>query len=605
MRNNLIILILVHIWIVGCVSNTAKQQADNLNQLSELKDSKYLGGFNKDQLALAAHIEADIRDDFAVLKCKEVNPMQGQKVGSVEKLTKPENVVIEHDGVRMLITNLESNRRFVKDLSLYILGNLGPSIKEVLPWLEYYKDQDKYFSSWVNYALENIGCDKWSNPNYVLPYHDAVIPNEEDFNLIIHDMFVNKTLYPPGVYSDFISNYLSDIENSDYNPIKFIEFIKDPDLSPDIKAEIVAALSDVDFSEHEVYLDQFIPFLTDNNEYLVEELEYVFLENKHPYGLKIIKSYIQQNDYSYIEFLCLYGKEASSFENRLLEIYSDLNGMMDERNFIETIGCIGSEKSVPMLIELLSNPNWELQIEAIKALKTVANENTHVKQALKELYEESWSLVVRNYIIDRNPYITPECLADEYYGCPIYEGPLAIDLSRLPINHGMTVCKNNAWFSYDEVNWFKVNWQGSDNTTIPDGFPENLLSDHFEHTLLETGEGWLFGSDHGHYSGSLYFWNETEKSGYYLGLGAEVFKILKHNDMVLGLGYSYETSVSGQIFNLSVNEEGFWVADHKLTLPSAPYLYGYDPDGELLIADDLNQYSVRNNKITPLNCKIE
>ncbi|MFK8011834.1 MAG: hypothetical protein AB8B80_07325, partial [Marinicellaceae bacterium] len=115
-------------------------------------------------------------------------------------------------------------------------------------------------------------------------------------------------------------------------------------------------------------------------------------------------------------------------------------------------------------------------------------------------------------------------------------------------------------------------------------------------------DGWLFGSEKGHYDGTLIFW-APNKEVYYIADGyTDIYSIFSYNNGILAIGY--QSGDSGILFEI-IKEDGKWIAKRLMTLPSPPFGYAFGPNNELLFSDGPNDYAVINSEIIPLKCELE
>jgi hypothetical protein len=597
-----IIFISMLLGLVGCARHYQEDLGDLIQSLTELDDSRYTGGLDTQHMILADKITEQVMAELPEQRCPETAFKNGQKVGNDEWLNRPKDLILGNDSLVALINNIKSNNHVSRDISLYVLSRLGPSAKTVLPWLEYFIQYGSQYGFWQYDALEKISCENWITPDYVFPVNLKHVPLVDRLDLVFNDMFINNKHFPEGVKEAFIAEYLVKMNQLNEKLSHLVKFLIDSTESNEQSRVLLKTISYVEFDHQSVDLTPFIQLLDNPDEEIVDEAEFIIFKNQHPKGIEIIESQLSVGNYGYADALCFYDEVDVDLVTLLLQLTGEANSFSERQVLVSALGCSGSTEGITWLVQQLKDPNWEYLIHVIKSLKSIAPEHVQVKAALDELYSTTWSKVIKDFIADRNPYETPECLADEYYGCPFYEGPLSIQLFPGPIDHGMNTCSEDAWFSYDEMSWFKVAWQGADHSQVPSHFPVSLLSEFYEHTLLKVDGGWLFGSDHHHSGGLLYYWDESARDGYHLKPWAVVFKLLNHNGRILGLGSSHEVRVSGQVLEIKQDNNGRWFHEHVLTLPSVPNSYGFDPKGELLIADGLNQYSIKNNQITPLYC---
>jgi hypothetical protein len=336
-------------------------------------------------------------------------------------------------------------------------------------------------------------------------------------------------------------------------------------------------------------------------------LESTFFNNRHPQGLKIIETGIQTGDFSNIGYLCEYGQAASHLEPELISYLNKTNNIMDIYGLVELLGCVGSKLSVKHLIALYNPNDWELQRLIIRTLKKIDPDEIYTEQFFAAALKSTWSEIIRKEITSDMEQLN--CFYEESEDGAIVEfceEPWSIKtrMGSGPNDHGMQKCVNVAEYSYDKESWFTVEWLESDHSIVPDGFPDFLLSERFKHSLLPLDNGWIFSSDHGHYGGSLYYWSGDLDSSYYILPWTDAFKVLKHQGRILALGYSILLSnTDGDLFEIKKDINDQWIAEIILNLPAEPNRYGYDLEGELLIADHWNHYGVKNNQITPLFCR--
>ena len=539
-----IIFLSMFLGLVGCARHYQEGLGDLIQSLTELDDNRYTGGMDTTHMILADKITEQVMAELPELTCPETAFKNGQKVSNDEWINRPSNLNVGHESLESLIKNIESDNQIARDVSFFVLSRLGPTAKSVLPWLEYFIQYGSQYGFWQYDAIEKVSCKNWITPDYVFPVKLKQLPLVDRLDLVFDDMFIKNKHFPEGVQEAFIAEYLLKMNQLNEKLSFLAEYLINSPKNIKQNRSLVKTISYVEFDHQSVDLTPFIQLMDSPDEQIVDEAEFIIFKNQHPEGIEIIESQLSIGDYSYADALCYYDKVDVDLVTLLLQLTGEANSFSERQVLVSALGCSGSAEGITWLVQQLKDPNWEYLIHVIKSLKSIAPEHVQVKAALDELYSTTWSKVIRDFIADRNPYETPECLADEYYGCPVYEGPLSIQLFQGPIDHGMNTCSEDAWFSYDEMNWFKVSWKGADHSEVPRHFPTSLLSEFYEHTLLKVEGGWLFGSDHHHSGGLLYYWDESVRDGYHLEPWAVVFKLLNHNGRILGLGSSHQ--VRGQ-----------------------------------------------------------
>jgi hypothetical protein len=588
----LIILNILLLGIIACGSFEHKNKI-KWSELTNLSQEEYFGGFSQKNIFIANRLIDSLAIDESNKNCKN----KSEQINLIdEELPNPVNFLSNDDHLYKLNLLIQSDNQLVRDISLYIVSKLGPSASELLSHLKYYQSKDYYFSIWMHSAIENISCQKWIFTRFNQSYKSKLLKSEIINKL--ERMITKELFFPKNEIHSFVSSHLGEMDSS-IEAIDLLKYLKSPDIKESIKAEILSALSIEEIIDLKVNLDDFKGYIKDVN--FGRHIKYLFFESSHPLGIEIIKMELEQNNLDSIEFLCNYKNKAKKLDVLLIKRLKDSKNKAEIRSIIKSLGCIESESSIDYLIPHLKNQDWEFQVYVIEAINRINPVNPKAKEALKLLMDKTWSSFIRTYIRNKYVHEKRKCKPNEL----CYDtSPFSMDPTSSPKDHGMTTCSDNAQFSYDNINWFHVNWQGSDNSELPKNFPTYWKSEYYEHSILKVKNGWVFGSDYGHNDGYLTYWSGSISTSYIIKDWTDVFKVLNHKGEIYALGYSFlDNTFSGHLYKIIKNNQNRWEANIVLYLPGHPDKYGFDPNGELLVADSMNHYSVRKNEITPLFCR--
>lgn len=601
-------LLLLICGFMGCAAKINHQRLQtSLVDLSSQDDRHYLGGFNQEQINIAQAVVKSMRPELPEQRCQSFIADDSDSVDAKDlpQATKPQPTKsITTSGLDVLWENLSSQNLVVRDLSLYVIALLGPSAAELMPWLSHYKQTDEYFSPWLNYALEQVGCHEWSSPKFRLPFPDTVGAEHSNFDLILDDFIINQSLYPPGVIRSFISNYdMGFLPSHHLNRV--VKAINDPNLSRELKAELWYAISEQNSQFSDEVLNELIPLLNHQPNEIDYYLEDLFFANIHPAGLTYISEQLINKDLPTVQSVCRYGQLARHLEPRLMRLLGQSQEYNQDYELIEMLGCVGTEQSLSSLMRMYDPKDWEMQRLIIRAIKHIDADNPAVKTFLAEALTATWSQIIRDEITGQveleSCFMHMDGRSDTF--CLAGRG-ITSRMRADQVDHGFSECEGGYEFSYDELTWFTVNWLGSDNSTLPKGFPEGWLNLRRGHSMLAVEDGFIFALTKQHNAIALLYWSADQQTDAYLIELGDAFKVLQHQNRILAMGYSFSHSyVDGDLFEIKKTPEGVWQASIVLNLPDVPDRYGFDPDGELLIADAKHNYGVKGDQISPLYCR--
>jgi hypothetical protein len=258
--------------------------------------------------------------------------------------------------------------------------------------------------------------------------------------------------------------------------------------------------------------------------------------------------------------------------------------------------CIKSQKAIPILRKMALSKHWELAKSAVESLGQAGRNTWLVRRTLKKVIKDTWSRQVREAAQESMRLLqTGEPAVED-------EGVITIKMGPAAVDHGMPDCEPDDQFSLDGQQWFHVNWVEESLPEAPTEFPAVLISDYGTHVFFPVANGWLFGSEKGHYDGAFVFWSESEEL-YELSPFTDIYSIFEFNNEIWAIGYQiFADNDAGVVFKVK-NIDGEWRAIRDMTLPSPPFGYAFGPDEQLLLKDYLNHYALIDEQIIPLQCR--
>jgi hypothetical protein len=606
--------------------------------LLTLGTPNYTGGLNRADRAVAEAIYDNMKVRYHA-KCGAPNNAAGELVGFTPGHKDEKPVPIDHvePELAFLMRQLDNSSQEIRDVATYTIGMLGPDAKDAEPLLEGRFGDHRIKGGWYNIAYENVSCQRVvpadfrrTIPDNQLPPGDSRSDTVKDLaswraflrasSLLIAKLYLDKDVeYPPGMLSYAFENYAMADFSADAVPL-LARILDDGNLSRQKRVDTAEALTRV----KEQYVSAALPSLlraADSNDpalhyYVGETL--VRLHN--PRAINLVIARIDEHNWgaSWKRDLCGYGHAAVVAEDRLMETAQRSSWPSVVDNAVETLGCIQSRKSVPLLLSFLDSNDWKLVWLSAKALGDIGDPKAEVLAGLRRIAQTHWSKKVRD---------AAAASADKLSG--VTEKPAAqnaksgietivIGGEPAPNDHGLPWCDEHGRYSIDGQRWFDVKWIEPSLMPVPQGFPrKDILQGVGSQTFVPVQDGWLMGSDgfesegvlvHVSRDGEMTFldrdrdpgdggppaWGDTTIKG-----------IEKIGNSYFAFGYALLTVGNdvGILWKIARADNGEWSAKRLLVLPGAPYAYAIAPSGELLLSDGPNDYAVVRGAVVPLKCE--
>jgi hypothetical protein len=272
---------------------------------------------------------------------------------------------------------------------------------------------------------------------------------------------------------------------------------------------------------------------------------------------------------------------------------------------VQTLGCIGSAKALPLLTAMLKAPDWTLNVAAAEAIGDIGDADPRALAILRDLADRHWSGIVRDAAANARDRLSPG-----YVPKPPEQktGP---DIETLflggimgPFDHGLPYCDPAGRYSLDGKSWFDAKWHNPGHQPVPPGFRGmRLVQGAGQQSFLRVADGWLMGSDGFESEGVLVHVSDT---GVITDLdrGVSIEGIVKVGGRYFAYGYNLlRAGWAGALKQITRTADGHWQARDVVTLPSVAFAHAIAPGGKLLLSDGANTYAVLGERIVPLKCE--
>lgn len=579
-------------------------------ELQRLNSEKYTGGLTKKHVNLAGRLINELRKDFPDYGCPTQDFFEGEivRLGN-NQLDDDEPEKMDYR-LKLLVDLLDSEKQEIRDTVAYILAEIGPSADSTLPFLIDKQEEKDIKGNWFNYALTKISCKKWTEAHYskVIPENSLPVSSNWDqyrhnAAIVITQLYLDPdVIYPPGTLSSAFEHFhfkkpKKRIEES------LFKIISRGDMTNNKKLEAMQALQTLEIFNVEKLgsiLEDFQPE-EESLSWLKGEL---LIKIKHSLGIKETGFRIEKGFYhwAWSQDLCEYKSKARSLESIIINRLEFEQIPETQAALLEGLGCINSIAGAKVLQQYALSDDWQLQKAAVSALGQYDSLPEPAIAVLFEVYKSSWSKQVRRAALNSLVSLGKASLTETANDG---EETITIRMGPYPIDHGLPWCDDSGKYSIDGSDWFYIDWIKGKLAEAPEGFPKEYLKDYGTRTFLKVDNGWLYGSDLGHYDGEFLFWPETGEP-YVINEFGDIKAIVRVQDKIYAFGY--ETLINGDagsLFELVQKDTGHWQANRILTLPSPPVSYAVTKDGILLLSDIPNDYAVINGKVKPLLCEKE
>lgn len=610
-----------------CITQLIHSEENHTNELISqiftMESEVYTGGLGLKNRDLANQIRSSMLQEFPIVSCNEpsvLSEKESRQILENEDYSKLNPETIENKNIKLLVEALDSSSQEVRDTATYTLSLFGPSIIEIIPFIKAKRDDHSIKGNWYNHALSEIDCYNSQGAHYkrVIPDNLFSIANNKfevhgNPAILLIDLFTNPNIeYPQGLLSFFTfdSSKFKTSRIIIFN--KLIEILINSNLSVNKRIDAAWALNGFPINLLNIQNEKLVDLSTHSNKDLAKAIKYLLIKTRHPEGIKILKKELQEDLWGWGEDICQYGEEATELETDLINVIRRNKDRNDYLDNIESLGCIKSKKAIALLLELAKSNDWEIAFRSINSIGEIGENTKKIRKTLNDVIKTTWSKQVRQAaqealktlktgkeikkIIKNETYISEDGEEMEILQ------PITIGWGPAAVDHGMPWCNEKGKYSIDNKNWFNVDWNREGLPKAPAGFPNNLIPDYRTHTFYQVDDGWLFGSEKGHYDGTFIYWAPDKEAYYIADEYTEIYSIFRYNNSILAIGY--DIGDAGVLFKI-INEDDRWVAKRIMTLPSPPFGYAFGPNNELFFSDGPNDYAVINNQIVPLKCELK
>ena len=604
-----------------------------------LRTPNYTGGLNRADRDVADAIYNRMKARYRA-NCGPPDNAAGELVGFSpgHKNEKPVPIDQVEPELAFLMRQLDNPSQEIRDVATYTIGMLGPDAKDAEPPLEGRFGDHRIKGGWYNIAYERVSCQRVVPADFrrAIP-DDRLPPGDDDHSGTVKDpvswreflrasaslianLYLDEDIeYPPGMLSYAFENYAMADFSADAVPL-LARILDDGNLSRQKRVDAAEALTRVKVQYASVALPSLLRAADSDDPALRYYVGNTLVRLHNPRAIELVIARIDEHDWaaSWNRDLCGYGHAAVVAEDRLIEVARRSSWPSVIDSAVETLGCIQSRKSVPLLSSFLASNDWKLVRLSAKALGDIGDAQPEVLAGLRRIAQTNWSKKVRD---------TAAASADKLSG--VTEKPAArnakSDIETVvvggepaPNDHGLPWCDDHGRYSIDGQRWFSVKWIERSLMPVPQGFPrKEILQGVGSQTFVPVRDGWLMGSDgfesegvlvHVSHDGEMTFldrdrdpgdggppaWGDTTITG-----------IRKIGGSYFAFGYALLTVGDdvGVLWKIARADNGEWSAKRVLVLPSAPYAYAIAPSGELLLSDGPNDYAIVREKIVPLRCE--
>ncbi len=616
MKVKIFLFIISATFLIGCQS-TKKQPmkvSPEIDILHQLDTKGFTGGLSLGNRRLSEKIQSALSVDFKKVSCETPEPLAGILVS--QKASKDIPQLSSLKGLNpifiALVSALSHQRQEVRDTAAYSLALIGPSAIRALPFLSHNQSNKLLKGQWYNFAISKITCESWAGPDFRRVLVDGILPSERPWipflkksATILANLYLDENIeYPEGMLGYNFGNF--SFSNTGISAAPSLAKIADNEsLSLQKRREALEALNHLEGDAASIAIPILKKLSTNPDDELKWQSQDLLIKLGQPQGVDFLITRIQEGDFvwSWEDELCTYGNDGVRAESELQKIVQNENWPKMLVGAVNALGCIGSKKAIPKLTKLLNSNNWLLAEAAAKALGKIGVIENTIISALNKTYQTSWSKIVResarNALVNLGELESSNRSHEEDND----ENMIFMKMGPSPIDHGLPWCDETGKYSTDNERWFSINWESSERPEPPRNFPSKYIADHGTRTFLKVDNGWLYGSELGHYDGEFLFWSENGEEYSLSDAYTDIYKIMHHNNKIIAFGYQVIAGGdSGALFEIE-KVDGIWKAKQFLTLPSPPFGYAISPDGHLLLSDGPNDYAIIDREIVPLKCE--
>lgn len=269
-------IIIIIIFLIQTQHAFSKNESvtELINLLYQLKSENYTGGLPIKNRELANKIRQSMISEFPTSHCDDPDPMKGVMLGNIynkDNLGSIDTGLIKHKNIRHLVEALDYDSQETRDSSAYTLSLFGPSIRQVVPYIEVKRSNDDIKGNWYNHALSKIDCVNWVAADYERVLPDKLfqnkgleIHNNSKFLKVIQLYSQADIEYPPDMLSYIFGNYGFDKKNQEL--VKKLYFLLiNENLSDQKRIESALALQAFKIQESTFPTDDLIPLLQHQN----------------------------------------------------------------------------------------------------------------------------------------------------------------------------------------------------------------------------------------------------------------------------------------------------------------------------------------------------
>lgn len=618
MIKNKVFVVLLAIFMAQDGTGPASSASPSpISALLQIDDANYTGGLSRKDRALAESVVAGLRSKFPYVACAEPDFRSGELVGlGNDKAGDPRPSLAGVDpDLAVLIGALDNPRHKVRDLAAYTIGLLGPSAKDAQPVLSEKFSQTTGKGGWYNDAFEKVSCDQVVAGDFRRTLPDDLLPPETPWTsflsssaVLMAKLYLDEDIeYPPGMMGYAYGNYaIADFADAAV-PL-FAQILENDRLSPQKHIEAAQALSRIPVSSTAAAIPGLLRRAESNNYELRHWVGTALVRLHHEKAVDLLADRVRAGalHWSWERELCNFGSAAISAQDVLIDVGLRAEWQSNLRAAVTVLGCMRSTKAIASLMPLLELPDWVLSQRVATALGRIDRDNPEIERALTRLVATHWSARVRKAAMEA--LLGSTIVGDDSDNEPqASEDDVVIVFGGRDgaVDHGLPWCDDRGLYSLDGNAWYPVEWIWPSLKPIPQDFPAIDLPEHGTREFFRVEDGWLFGSNLGHYDGSF---AHVSKTGEFTELNdnhAQISGFFRQGSRIFAFGYEIlKTGEGGSLFEVMKSSDGHWSFRWIGALPGDPVAYAAGLNGELLLSDGANDFAIVADDVVPLKCEL-
>lgn len=589
-----------------------RPDVERLSRNLDLKsDAGYEGGLEASDVELAeGFARLALANGVPHIECKPWDPMEGRLIASGNE----ETTDVTHPVLVELLRYVQHGNRLQRDIAYLALAKIGPGAA-----LKPADFVDTDISNWSRHALSAITCDNWSPGDVFKAWSEQKVNSfgetyPENYvrasNFMIEQMLDKQRTYPPDVFSYSLHNRGIDSVLTVDVVRRLVPILQDETYAASIRDEAIAFV-DALGGHPELFETPLLRIYEQKSADLSWPAGFALISIGSRHGADVLVDIMESDHFSVYEWRPGEGCRYPPANKRLR---SALLNKLEQGNFAErsmaakALGCIGDVASVEPLLSALSTPSWSAQLAVLEALSKLPTSITE-REEIADLAESHWSSQVRSAAeLALDPPKIEVADEDEE---PELTSVVFECFHRCFIEHELPVCygekPGNGMYSLPWLEPFEVKWIDATRNPVPKDFPIELQEmrdreGYGTNTFYRLEDGWLYGTDLWHYGGEFGFVTDSGETQQ-IYAGGPAF-IIETQFGITSLGRDLFTGGrGGSLSVLKRGEDGDWIYQPILELPSTAWGYAFAPDGTLLVKDANGAVAVRNDlSIVPLKC---